>query len=139
MSMFTDFNDRYGHSLGDSALRAVAAAIDKSIRRVDLAARYGGEEFVVVLVDTDGAGALEAAERVRRAIADAEIAPDVRRISVSVGVATFPDDAEFREELLDKADWAMYMAKRSGRNRVSTFSSGQLRLDLGDATAGRTA
>jgi diguanylate cyclase (GGDEF)-like protein len=138
IDQFKEFNDTYGHSLGDTALRAVAAAIDGAIRRVDLAARYGGEEFVVVLVDTDGAGALEAAERVRAAIAGTEIAAGVHRISVSVGVATFPEDAEFKEELIDKADWAMYMAKRSGRNRVSAFSSGQLRLDLGDATAGRT-
>jgi diguanylate cyclase (GGDEF)-like protein len=138
IDQFKDFNDLYGHSVGDTALRAVAAAIDGSVRRVDLAARYGGEEFVVVLVDTDAGGALEAAERIRAAISAMTIAPGVHSISVSVGVATFPDDAGFKEELIDKADWAMYMAKRSGRNRVSAFSSGQLRFDLGDAAAGRT-
>ncbi len=137
IDQFKDFNDLYGHSLGDTALRAVAAAIDGAIRRVDLAARYGGEEFIVVLVDTDSPGALDAAERIRAAIGGAEIAPGVRRISVSIGVATYPEDAEFKEELIDKADWAMYMAKRGGRNRVSAFSSGQLRLDLGDTSADR--
>jgi diguanylate cyclase (GGDEF)-like protein len=92
----------------------------------------------VFLVDTDAGGALEAAERIRAAISSTAIAPGVRSVSVSVGVATFPDDAGFKEELIDKADWAMYTAKRSGRNRVSAFSSGQLRFDLGDAAAGRT-
>jgi len=131
---FKDFNDTYGHSVGDAALRVVGSAMTDAVRRVDLAARYGGEEFVVVLVDTDAAGALDVAERIRSAIAAAAIGPGVKHVSVSIGVATFPGDAEYREELIDKADWAMYMAKRGGRDRVQSFSSGQLSLDLRSAS-----
>jgi diguanylate cyclase (GGDEF)-like protein len=126
---FKAFNDRHGHSLGDSALRMVASMIDHSVRHVDLAARYGGEEFVVVLVDTDRAGAVEVAERIRTGIAATPV-PSAGHLSVSIGIASYPEDAEYREELIDKADWAMYLAKRGGRNRVSSFSSGQLRFDL---------
>jgi diguanylate cyclase (GGDEF)-like protein len=85
---------------------------------------------VVALVDTDTAGALEVAERIRHAVAAARLHPYEAKLSVSTGVATFPDDAELKEELIDKADYAMYLAKRSGRNRVTSFSGGQLKLDL---------
>ncbi len=136
---FKEFNDTYGHSAGDAALRVVGSALMAAVRRVDLAARYGGEEFLVVLVDTDAAGALEVAERIRTAIGAAAMGPDVQHVSVSIGVATFPDDAEYREELIDKADWAMYMAKRGGRDRVRSFSSGQLSLDLSRPSEGGVA
>jgi diguanylate cyclase (GGDEF)-like protein len=127
---FKSFNDRFGHSAGDMALRTVASVIDHTVRKVDMAARYGGEEFVVALVDTDTAGALEVAERIRHAVAAARVHPYDGTVSVSTGVATFPDDAEIKEELIDKADYAMYLAKRGGRNRVTSFSGGQLKLDL---------
>ena len=130
IDQFKSFNDRFGHSAGDTALRTVAGIIDHSVRKVDMAARYGGEEFVVALVDTDTAGALEVAERIRHAVAAARIHPYDATLSVSTGVATFPDDAEIKEELIDKADYAMYLAKRGGRNRVTSFSGGQLKLDL---------
>jgi diguanylate cyclase (GGDEF)-like protein len=130
IDQFKAFNDRFGHSAGDMALRTVASVIDHTVRRVDMAARYGGEEFVVALVDTDTAGALEVAERIRHAVASARIHPYDATLSVSTGVATFPDDAEIKEELIDKADYAMYLAKRGGRNRVTSFSGGQLKLDL---------
>ena len=139
LDRFKDFNDRYGHSIGDRALRAVADAIDATVRGLDLAARYGGEEFVVILVDTDGDGALDAAERIRRAVARTDIGDGVERVTVSIGVATFPDDAERQKGLIDKADWAMYAAKRGGRDRVRSFSGGQLRLDLGDADPATSA
>jgi len=132
LDRFKQFNDRYGHSMGDRALRTVADAIHATVRGLDLAARYGGEEFIVILVDTDGEGALDAAERLRKAVSQTEIAEGVEHVTVSIGIATFPDDAERKEGLIDKADWAMYAAKRGGRDRVRSFSSGQLRLDLGD-------
>ncbi len=120
---FKVYNDTWGHKAGDEALTRVARVIEAVGRRVDLAARYGGEELVLVLVDTDTDGALKAAERIR---ADVERSCETggRRLSVSVGVATFPDDASAKDELLDKADWAMYAAKRAGRNRVLAFSDG---------------
>jgi diguanylate cyclase (GGDEF)-like protein len=93
---------------------------------VDLAARYGGEEFVLVLVDTDAAGARTVAEHLRAEI-EASSARGGHPLTVSIGIATSPDDASARDELLDKADWAMYAVKRAGRNRVLAFSDGLVR------------
>ena len=116
---FKVFNDSRGHKAGDEVLRRVARAVEKRTRRIDLVARYGGDEFVVALLGTGTTDAVDIAERVRSAIL-AENAND-GAISVSIGVATFPGDAGSKEELLDKADWAMYVAKRAGRDRVVAF------------------
>ena len=93
------------------------------MRHVDLVARYGGEEFAAILIDTDEAGALEVAERVRAGITHAQSGGGADTLSVSIGVATCPQDATFKDELVDKADWAMYLAKRRGRNKVMTFGA----------------
>jgi hypothetical protein len=93
------------------------------VRHVDLVARYGGEEFAAILIDTAEAGALDVAERVRAGITQAQFGPGADSLSVSIGVATCPQDATFKDELVDKADWAMYLAKRRGRDKVMTFSS----------------
>jgi diguanylate cyclase (GGDEF)-like protein/excisionase family DNA binding protein len=123
---FKAFNDLHGHSAGDSALRGVARVIDGCVRRVDLAARYGGEEFAVILIETDTDGAVEVADRIRRDVASAQFVQGrTTDLTISIGVATFPDDAGMKEELLDKADWAMYLAKRQGRDKVVTFAAGQ--------------
>jgi diguanylate cyclase (GGDEF)-like protein len=119
---FKDYNDRNGHSAGDAALREVAHIIEQSVRTIDIAARYGGEEFVVALVETAGADALTVAERIRTRLESKGLEAGGVRLTVSIGVATFPEDATRREELLDKADWAMYVAKRQGRNRIVPFS-----------------
>jgi diguanylate cyclase (GGDEF)-like protein len=121
---FKGFNDRHGHAAGDRALRAVASTMLRSLRQVDMAARYGGEEFTVILIDTEPAGALDVAERIRGGVA--ALTPDhgvAAALSVSIGVASFPAHATTVEELLDKADWAMYLAKRHGRDRVMPFSA----------------
>jgi len=120
---FRAFNDLHGHALGDKALRAVARVLEGSVRHVDLVARYGGQEFAAILIDTAEAGALEVAERVRAGITQAQFGPGADTLSVSIGVATCPQDATFKDELVDKADWAMYLAKRRGRNKVMTFRS----------------
>jgi diguanylate cyclase (GGDEF)-like protein/excisionase family DNA binding protein len=120
---FKVYNDAYGHKAGDAALARIARITEASSRRVDLAARYGGEEFVLVLVETDGRGALTVAERIRGEVASSSVLAG-RPLSVSIGVATYPNDASAKDELLDKADWAMYAAKRAGRNRVLAFSDG---------------
>jgi diguanylate cyclase (GGDEF)-like protein len=122
---FKAFNDRFGHSAGDAALRAVANVLLRSVRQVDLAARYGGEEFTVVLIDTTAHRAAEVAERIREGVASLELDDPERRLSVSVGVAAYPRDAAIAEELIDKADWAMYLAKRHGRDRVVVFGPGE--------------
>jgi diguanylate cyclase (GGDEF)-like protein len=118
---FRAFNDLHGHGSGDRALRLVARVLEDSVRHVDLVARYGGEEFAAILIDTDEAGALEVAERVRSGITRLQFGAD--SLSVSIGVATAPRDATFKDELVDKADWAMYLAKRRGRDKVMTFSA----------------
>ncbi|HEX7525132.1 MAG TPA: diguanylate cyclase, partial [Gaiellaceae bacterium] len=113
LDQFRAFNDHYGHSAGDDALRSVARVIDGTIRHVDLAARYGGEEFAVILLGSDADAAAEVAERIRREIALSQPVPGKdARLTISVGVAAFPADANLKEELLDKADWAMHLAKR---------------------------
>jgi diguanylate cyclase (GGDEF)-like protein len=119
---FKDYNDRLGHSTGDRALRRVARVIEDSVRGVDLVARYGGEEFCVVLMETESAAALDVAERIRVGVATERLEDGQSGLTISIGVATFPDDADGKEELLDKADWSMYRAKRHGRDRVVTFS-----------------
>jgi diguanylate cyclase (GGDEF)-like protein len=121
---FKKVNDQYGHLTGDMVLREVARIIAGQVREIDIAGRYGGEEFCVILPDTDKPGALVVAERIRLAVHEQKVkAYDTTlAINVSVGVSAFPDDAMQMEELLDKADWALYRAKKSGRNRVAGFS-----------------
>jgi diguanylate cyclase (GGDEF)-like protein len=121
---FKGYNDRLGHVAGDKALRAVAGVLLHSIRQVDLAARYGGEELTVILLDTPGDRAAEVAERIRQGVADLDLGGPGMEITVSIGTAAFPDDAMLMEELVDKSDWAMYLAKRKGRDRVVSFASG---------------
>jgi diguanylate cyclase (GGDEF)-like protein len=118
---FKAHNDALGHKAGDEALRRVARILEECSRRIDLAARYGGDEFVLVLVDSSAAGACEVAERVRESVAGAH-ANGGPPLTVSIGIATFPGDARTKDELLDKADWALYAAKRAGRDRVLRFA-----------------
>ena len=120
LDQFKSFNDTLGHKTGDDALCRVARAIESSTRRIDMAARYGGDEFVVVLLGSDAQAATTVAERIRQTIADDTTSDDV--VTVSIGTATFPADAGTKAELLDRADWAMYEAKRAGRDRVVAFS-----------------
>jgi diguanylate cyclase (GGDEF)-like protein/excisionase family DNA binding protein len=133
---FKVYNDLYGHKAGDEALARIARHMEAASRRVDLAARYGGEEFVLVLIDTDAAGALNVAGRLCSAIRESS-AERGRPLTVSIGVATYPDDAAAKDELLDKADWAMYAAKRAGRNRVLAFSDGLVREETWLSRRGR--
>nr|WP_269143631.1 sensor domain-containing diguanylate cyclase [Massilia phyllostachyos] len=122
---FKHYNDRYGHQAGDAALVAVAQAIQRGLRRSgDLAARYGGEEFVVILPDTDLAGAREVAETIRvsvqaRALPHADSPLGV--VTVSIGMhATIPHDAEDGANVVGQADAALYRAKTAGRNCAAT-------------------
>ena len=116
----------YGHKAGDDALARIARIIEVSCRRSDLTARYGGDEFVLALLDTDVAGAHAVAEHLRSEI-EAHSIRGGRPLTVSIGIAGYPTDACARDELLDKADWAMYAAKRAGRNRVLAFSDDLVR------------
>jgi two-component system, cell cycle response regulator len=118
---FKQFNDTFGHPAGDEVLRQLARVLNDTRRANDVVARYGGEEFAVILVDTAKFTAAKVAERVRERIAAHDFSDAAQRagnISVSIGVATFPDDGADAEGLVRAADTALYAAKRAGRNRV---------------------
>ncbi len=117
---FKRINDTYGHLVGDVVLREVANCIRRSVREVDLVARYGGEEFAVVLPEADRALGVQIADRIRQTIERAWIqAYDEKiQITVSIGVALFPESARGADALVERADSAMYEAKRLGRNRA---------------------
>jgi diguanylate cyclase (GGDEF)-like protein len=125
---FKHYNDTNGHGAGDEVLKRVAALMDGSIRRTDLAARYGGEEFTLVLHGSRDA-ALSTAERVRKIIESASFpngkSQPLGFVSISMGVAMFPDDADTVEALFKAADSALYQAKEQGRNRVMVFDGNQ--------------
>ncbi len=119
---FKRFNDTYGHAVGDRALRAVARALQRAIRRSDLVARYGGEEFVAVFRETRAEQAFERVQAIRQAI-EAEPLLVARgagpaRVTVSAGVASWPEDGLTAEDLIGRADARMFEAKKAGRNRV---------------------
>jgi diguanylate cyclase (GGDEF)-like protein len=126
IDFFKQLNDRYGHNLGDQVLRDVAVLLVKDMREVDTVARYGGEEFVIVLPETGATGARLVAERLRHAVEQARFVAGspgtIERLTISIGVAVFGQDAEQRQELIESADTALYAAKFSGRNQVMLYS-----------------
>lgn len=118
---FKDINDTYGHLVGDETLCSVAALIQEEVRVVDQVARYGGEEFAVILPETFYAGGVYIAERICHTIDTQKIACGNGasvKVTVSIGIAVYPDDGRAEEALVAAADEALYMAKRTGRNRV---------------------
>lgn len=125
---FKSVNDRYGHVVGDLALRHVAEQIRAHSRTGDVVARYGGEEFALLLADTDAAAAAEVAERIRTGVAGALLtaAGESIALSVSLGVAAFVNHdlapESFGPRLIEAADRALYAAKRAGRNRVGILA-----------------
>ena len=118
---FKSFNDSYGHPQGDQLLRSIGNILRDCVRTVDFVGRYGGEEFIVILPETSKDDACRMAERVREAVEEFAVIEidghDIRR-TVSVGVAAFPEDALNPAEIVERADEAMYRAKRAGKNRV---------------------
>jgi two-component system, cell cycle response regulator len=121
---FKDVNDRHGHPTGDMALREFAEVLRETVRDVDLVSRWGGEEFVLVLPGTDGGGATQLAERVRRTLRERSLfGPDGTPLvlTASFGVSFFPD-ASSPDELITQADRALYEAKRGGKDRVERAS-----------------
>ena len=111
-------NDTYGHNYGDIAIKAIAEVLKSNARSIDIAARMGGEEFNLILPGVDIEGGCIAAERIRKAIEAVEL-EKIGHITASLGVATYPDQSDDIQELLELTDQAMYESKRSGRNRVT--------------------
>jgi len=120
---FKRFNDEHGHLTGDQILREIALIIQDNIREIDIMGRYGGEEFCVVLPDTDHEGAYYVAERIRVAVEKTKIKAydTTTKATISIGIASFPQDGKLLSELIDKADWALYRAKKRGRNNTCAF------------------
>lgn len=122
LDLFKSVNDRYGHRIGDLALQKVVEVCGQILREVDVFGRLGGEEFGIILPETDAEQALQVADRVRQAVATASIVlPQGGSVGIttSIGVATYSEDDPDVDGVLNRADRALYEAKRSGRDRVS--------------------
>lgn len=124
---FKTFNDSYGHKAGDEALRILSSTMQTSFRQSDITARYGGEEFVVVLPETDIAAAAEKVEKFRQLIENTAIPVPgqavLEKLTISAGLACFPDDGPTATQILDAADRRLFAAKRQGRNRIVSKES----------------
>ncbi len=119
---FKHVNDTFGHGIGDQVIKLVAATIQRNIRtELDIPGRYGGEEFTILMPEADSERAVMVAERIRQAIENTDVSHLVtgRNITVSIGVATFPQHGTKPKELMEAADIALYRSKGGGRNRVS--------------------
>lgn len=128
---FKNFNDTHGHLKGDEALRNIANILQSKSRRWDTVARYGGEEFTIIMPNTSKDNARLFAERLRNEIEkfyaeDNAISPD-KRLTISAGIAAYPEDAVTKDSLISMADTALYQAKHSGKNRIylSTKAMGE--------------
>lgn len=120
---FKKRNDTYGHLVGDVILKEIARILKESVREIDLVSRYGGEEFSILLPETDRTGAKLVAERIRERIsANVFKAYDEKlNLTVSIGVSVYPEDTDDWKELIEHADAALYVAKRSGKNVVCEY------------------
>lgn len=119
---FKDFNDTYGHQLGDQVLRLVGRTLHNSLKGKDTAARYGGEEFAIILPDTTSGGATSVAENIRKSIATKRLVKkgsddDIGAVTISLGVTSYHPGEEITA-FIERADQALYLAKKLGRNRV---------------------
>jgi len=119
---FKMVNDTYGHLSGSRALYEVGQILQETVREIDVVSRYGGDEFTIILPQTGAAGAITIAERIRSLIAERVFLTDLNiqvRLTASFGVSTFPDHGQTREELISRADQAMYLVKDRGKNGVA--------------------
>ena len=120
---FKKVNDTYGHAVGDQVLQIIAARCRETVREIDILGRYGGEEFVVLLLETDIDGTCVMAERLRQCVAEPPISTDGGPlvITISLGIAILDKECTDLDNLLRRADQALYVSKRNGRNRASTW------------------
>lgn len=126
LDRFKSVNDTHGHQMGSHVLSEVGRLIRETVRAVDVSARYGGEEFVSYLAEARADGAAQAAERIRSAIEAHPFTLDgaTIRVTISIGVATYPEHGRDIKSLVARADKALYRAKESGRNRVCVEPAG---------------
>jgi diguanylate cyclase (GGDEF)-like protein len=119
-------NDTHGHQFGNELLKLTTACVRRELRETDIAARYGGDEFILLLPETGAQGARELAERIRRTVEEQRLDARGAKIgtTVSIGVAQFPAHGADLQSVLNRADQAMYLAKKTGRNRVVVFDPG---------------
>lgn len=120
---FKGVNDTFGHRTGDMVLSKIGNYLVNNIRKTDVVARYGGEEFVVLLNDVEEHNAVEIAEKIRRGVEQLKISNIDNPITISIGISMFPKHSQFNEELLIKADQALYSAKEQGKNRVEIWNN----------------
>ena len=118
---FKDVNDRYGHPTGDATLRLFADTCAKTLRAADIFGRLGGEEFAILLPDTPEEGAQTLAQRLRRDVEKTAFPSDEGAfcVTVSIGIASMTDPEDSLNDLMHRADRALYESKRAGRNRVT--------------------
>lgn len=119
---FKDINDTFGHRTGDKVLSKLCEIVMSNIRNTDVIGRYGGEEFIVILPETDIEGAELVAEKVRKKIESSKILGDKREVTISLGISNYPNHTVSYEELIEKADQALYAAKNSGRNAYKVWN-----------------
>jgi len=129
---FKSYNDVNGHLLGDETLKKVALILESNLRKADIVARYGGEEFVVILPEIDKSHADQVAEKVRRTVElknfpKEQYLPN-KNLTISIGLATLPDDSTNSRELIEFADRALYRAKAEGRNRVIAYHPSMIQI-----------
>ncbi len=122
IDFFKNYNDTNGHPAGDEVLAKIAKAVKENIRKIDVPCRYGGEEFILILPDTDKSAAVVVAEKIRKLIEAMpfrnEQAQPNGRLTVSIGVATYPEDGKTSNQLIENVDRNLYAAKQTGRNKV---------------------
>ncbi len=132
IDFFKSVNDTFGHAFGDLILKQFAKIVQDSIRSTDMFARYGGEEFVLILKSTSSLEAYSIANRIRENVYNNLKDGDGRPITISMGISTYPEHGVWEEELINKADIALYKAKDSGRNKVSIWESSLSNSDIFD-------
>ena len=118
-------NDTYGHQAGDAVLSSIGGTVTEFLRKIDIPARYGGDEFAVILPNTDKAGSIAVAEKIRSRLRRVTIKVDSREVAVtfSIGIATYPNSANSKELLVEKADRALYESKNQGKNRITHYEN----------------
>jgi len=115
---FKRLNDEFGHLLGDEVLRQVSSLLQRQVRKTDVVCRYGGEEFAILLTQTNAEQAMLIAEKLRAQVESWYFPGVPRTITISAGVASYPQHGKSRDEVIRAADNGLYAAKQTGRNRV---------------------